>query len=124
MQHTLAIALRAPPGSRLCHYHGWCVKDGAVCIVMRKYAGTLASRISGPRPESEVIKWAAQVAQGLQALHALGLMHLDLKPDNVLCEDNGDLVSRGLEHAPVMLGRRAARSPDAHPTTCSGAGPV
>ncbi|KAF6030112.1 unc-22 [Bugula neritina] len=36
--------------------------------------------------ESEVIKYIRQICEGLQSMHELGIVHLDIKPENILCE--------------------------------------
>ena len=40
----------------------------------------------GPFPVEDVLSIATQVAEGLQAAHALGLLHRDVKPANVLVD--------------------------------------
>ncbi len=39
-----------------------------------------------------VLEYANQILQGLSHIHQQGIMHLDLKPTNILIEDNGDLL--------------------------------
>lgn len=65
--------------------HDFDTQDGIDYLVMEYVPGkTLRNRISeGPLPEAEVIHLAIQLAQGLTAAHELGLVHRDLKPDNV-----------------------------------------
>ena len=43
----------------------------------------------GPLPAEEVALLGAEVADALQAVHDLGLLHRDLKPDNILLEAGG-----------------------------------
>jgi serine/threonine protein kinase len=43
----------------------------------------------GPLPETEAIRIIAQVAQGLHRAHKMGLVHRDVKPDNVLVTADG-----------------------------------
>jgi serine/threonine-protein kinase len=60
-------------------------------LVLPLYAGTLAGRIhaNGALPVEETVALAAEVAQGLDALHRLGVLHRDVKPSNVLLDDAG-----------------------------------
>jgi serine/threonine protein kinase len=53
--------------------------------------GTLTDRIeaNGPLAESEAIRLITQVAQALDLAHAQGLIHRDIKPDNVLLTGSG-----------------------------------
>jgi eukaryotic-like serine/threonine-protein kinase len=71
----------------------------AAFLTMELLAGvTLARRIAqGPLPWSEAEPIALKLCQGLEALHAVGLVHRDFKPANVM------LTRRGTEtHAVVM----------------------
>ncbi|HXG08944.1 MAG TPA: serine/threonine-protein kinase [Gemmataceae bacterium] len=43
----------------------------------------------GRLPETEAIRLIAQVAQGLHRAHKLGLIHRDVKPDNILVTPDG-----------------------------------
>jgi len=44
--------------------------------------------LRGPRPWPLVFRLSHEVAQGMNFLHTEHLMHLDLKPSNVLLNDN------------------------------------
>jgi serine/threonine-protein kinase len=60
--------------------------EGQLFIVMAYYEGeTLFHRIRrGPLPPASAIAIAVQMAHGLAAAHAKGIIHRDIKPSNVL----------------------------------------
>jgi serine/threonine protein kinase/tetratricopeptide (TPR) repeat protein len=58
--------------------------------------GSLADRIApgwvtgcGTDPLTRIVDMAVQAAWGLDAAHAMGLLHLDVKPGNILLADDG-----------------------------------
>lgn len=65
--------------------------DGIAYLVMERLPGpTLADRIAeGPLPPGEVVVIATDVLAALDAAHAIGLVHRDIKPGNILLTDTG-----------------------------------
>lgn len=63
-------------------------------IVMEHIAGdTLKPRFDqAPLPVDEVARIGARVAQALHAVHAQHVVHLDIKPSNIMFRDGGEAV--------------------------------
>src|SRR5690606_26427349 len=49
-------------------------------------------RKAGPLEPNDVVRYAIDIASGLSAAHARGVLHLDLKPSNVLITESGRVV--------------------------------
>ena len=77
--------------------------DDAVLILMPMMESDLGKRIkAAPRgmPEQDAQIFVASVILGLETLHSLGVVHLDLKPENALLSDAGlQLADFGLSAA-------------------------
>jgi len=113
--------------------------DAMQALVLEFVEGpTLASRIRNGRiPVSEVLLFAKQIAEGLEAAHKRGIIHRDLKPANIKLCPNGtakildfglakalDAVdaalppergaeeSSGISHAGLVFGTAAYMSPE------------
>src|SRR5713101_7048531 len=65
--------------------------DGRAFICMAYYqGGTLKERIEqGPLTIDESLNIASQIAEGLRRAHEVGIIHLDVKPANVLVTEQG-----------------------------------
>src|SRR5436190_3510518 len=46
----------------------------------------------GPLPESEAVRHIVRAGEALEVVHAASLLHRDLKPDNLMLNDTGDVV--------------------------------
>jgi serine/threonine protein kinase len=71
--------------------HDLCtLADGRLLLVMEYVEGaSLADHIKaagGPLPESEVVSWMQQVAEGMMAASERQIIHRDLKPSNILID--------------------------------------
>ena len=60
-------------------------EDGFWCIPMEYIAGTtLDKRNPLKMPEGEALRYVRQVGEALGVIHAQGLIHQDVSPDNVI----------------------------------------
>ena len=94
-------------------------------LVMERVAGpSLAARLQdGPLPASELVPLGIQIARALAAAHAVGILHRDVKPANILGAGPGawKLADFGVAHTPdssltftgQFVGSPAYASPEA-----------
>jgi serine/threonine protein kinase len=95
-------------------------QEGVPYLVMEYIPGrSLATRDrSKPLPPAQVLELVRQLAEGLAAVHACGLLHRDVKPGNILIGDDGrprlidfglalPLASEDLAHISGTLGYMA-----------------
>ena len=65
--------------------------DGAPYIVSELLEGeTLRERMAGGAlPQRKAIDYASQIVKGLASAHEKGIIHRDIKPDNIFITDDG-----------------------------------
>ncbi|MCP4544374.1 MAG: serine/threonine protein kinase [Chloroflexi bacterium] len=68
--------------------------DNAYLVMDFVEGKSLADRITqrGPLPESEVLAWAKQLLSALTYCHDQGIIHRDIKPQNVVIRPDGQAV--------------------------------
>ncbi len=100
---------KTKPNPRLLQIYDSYIDENLSLLEMEYAAGgSLAQRIQNHRdqdqlmPVEEALRVAAEVAEGLAALHALGIVHRDVKPANILFDEEGHarLADLGLAQVP------------------------
>ncbi len=94
-------------------------ENGQPFIVMRYLSGgSLSDRLkAGPLPVEDVVKILKRISGALDAAHAKGIVHRDVKPANILFDQYGEAylgdfgVARLAETAGVLTGTGAIGTP-------------
>lgn len=94
LQHRLQEAY-ALASVRCCdhvvRFHDAWTDDEKLFIATELLSGGSVRSLSGePWPEHALWDLALQAALGLHAVHSANVAHLDIKPDNLLCQRNDD----------------------------------
>ncbi len=117
-----ASALNHP---HICTVHDVGEADGRPYLVMEYLHGeTLQARIArGPLPIADLMAVATQIAEALDAAHAVRIVHRDIKPANIFITSRGQVKVMDFGIA-ARLGQDASESDDtaARPTLLTEAG--
>lgn len=97
MQHEIKvmIKLKRIKCPHVLHYLDIFKSDTAAWIVTPQMSKDLLEYLnncSKPLTQSQLLKIAHQLATALHCLHSNGIVHLDVKPDNVLIDSSGNVV--------------------------------
>ncbi|HTX37585.1 MAG TPA: protein kinase [Bryobacteraceae bacterium] len=65
-------------------------QDSAFTIAMELVEGKSLRELCGqPQPAAQVIEWGRQIAAALAVVHAHGIIHRDVKPENIMLRPDG-----------------------------------
>jgi serine/threonine-protein kinase len=122
-QEAKAVAALSHPNILALHDVG---REGAVSFVVTELleGETLRENLArGPLPLRRALDVGLQVAEGLAAAHGKGIVHRDVKPENVFLTKDGHakLLDFGLARSgPVPAGRDETQSPTVDKLTSGG----
>jgi eukaryotic-like serine/threonine-protein kinase len=116
-QEARAAAALSHPNILAVHDVGQ--HDGFPYIVSELLAGgTLRERIAGGAlPARKAIEYAVQIARGLAAAHERGIIHGDLKPENIFVTTVGPVKILDFGLAKLIEVERWGSGPSALPTS-------
>jgi serine/threonine protein kinase len=104
-----AVLLAALNHANIAHIYdietipgGGAAESESLYLIMELVEGeTLEQRLTdGPLAIDDALSAAVQIAAALEAAHAKGIVHLDLKPANVMLEPKMPLLTKGPIHTP------------------------
>ncbi len=76
--------------------HEYFEENESIYVVMELLDGTSLRKVidgaGGPLPEQEVVRYGRDIATSLAAVHDQQLLHRDVKPDNVMIMQDGQVV--------------------------------
>src|SRR5262249_36705046 len=111
-----ASALNHP---HICTIHDFDVHEGRPFFVMEFIQGCSLREFARQRLSLErLVRVVEQVAKALAVAHAAGIVHRDIKPDNIMVRDDGyvKVVDFGLARPlPTSIVQAAAARSDATP---------
>ena len=103
-----ASALNHP---NICTVHALAAQNGLPFIVMEYISGTTLKALATRRPAiAEIVRVIGQAARALAAAHRVGVVHRDIKPDNVMVREDGyvKVLDFGLaRRLPSLIDRQA-----------------
>ncbi|KAG6643784.1 E3 ubiquitin-protein ligase KEG-like [Carya illinoinensis] len=80
----------------VCSLHGISIISGKICIIMKFYEGSVGDKIARLREGklllTDVLRYGIDLAQGVLELHSIGILVLNLKPSNVLLNENEEAI--------------------------------
>ncbi|KAK4427994.1 putative serine/threonine-protein kinase DDB [Sesamum alatum] len=92
----LWVNLKSRQLQGVCWLHGISVISSQICIALKSHEGSIGDRMArlkgGKLPLADVLRYGIELARGIQQLHQIGFLVLNLKPTNFLLDENDRIV--------------------------------
>ena len=100
-----ALALSKLNHPNIATVYDFDTQDGIDFLVMEYIEGLSVSEklAEGALPEKDILRWGAQLAEGLAVAHDKGIVHRDLKPGNLRIRPDGKLKILDFGLAKLLL---------------------
>src|SRR3981081_2905649 len=123
-----AKSISAMQHANICSLYDVGAQDGVSYLVMEYLEGeTLADRLrKGPLPLEQVLRYGAEISDGLDRAHKGGQVHRDLKPGNIMLTKSGaKLMDFGLAKTTAPVSQSSSEltqtfTTPSHPLTAEG----
>jgi serine/threonine protein kinase len=112
--HEIEIISKFANPNIVTYYHHFFEEDILYLVMEFCSGGTLRDKISQNNvTPTEAIEWIQTLASCLRLIHKRGVIHHDIKPDNIVFSQNGIIKIADFGVANKDIGTRAYMSPEA-----------
>lgn len=112
--HEIEIVSKFENPNIVTYYHHFYEEDVLYLVMEFCSGGTLRDKISNNKvTPAEAIEWIQTLATCLRVIHKRGIVHHDIKPDNIVFSQNGTIKIADFGVANKDIGTRAYMSPEA-----------
>ena len=104
-------------------YDFWREPDGAFVVMHYYPCGSLASALEdGPLALETTVRIVHQIGSALGVAHRSGVVHRDVKPSNILLDENGNAYLSDFEVTSEVVGRMEPNELEGYPSPYAGPG--
>jgi serine/threonine protein kinase len=111
--HEIEIVSKFENPNIVTYYHHFYEEEVLYLVMEFCSGGTLRDKISNNKvTPAEAIEWIQSLATCLRVIHKRGIVHHDIKPDNIVFTQNGTIKIADFGVANKNIGTRSYMSPE------------